>query len=97
MSLEIDMMEGISSGATLRVVGVGRSGQQRAQQHDRRQSQGGSTSIAANTDIQDLEHSKARVQLQLGRNLTRGLGAGADPGKGRRRRAGGRGQDQGAA
>lgn len=39
--------------------------------------------IAANTDLQALENSKARVHMQLGQNLTRGLGAGADPEVGR--------------
>ena len=39
--------------------------------------------IAANTDAQALKRSTARVQLQLGSNLTRGLGAGARPEIGR--------------
>ena len=39
--------------------------------------------IVANTDLQDLEHSPARVKLQLGVELTKGLGCGADPGVGR--------------
>ena len=39
--------------------------------------------IAANTDAQALESSKAEIKIQLGKNLTQGLGAGADPNKGR--------------
>lgn len=39
--------------------------------------------IAANTDIQALENSKADVRLQLGPGTTKGLGAGADPQLGR--------------
>lgn len=39
--------------------------------------------IAANTDIQALENSKADIRLQLGPGITKGLGAGADPGLGR--------------
>jgi cell division protein FtsZ len=39
--------------------------------------------IAANTDIQALENSKADVRLQLGPNLAKGLGAGANPERGR--------------
>lgn len=35
--------------------------------------------IAANTDMQALENSKADVCLQLGPGITKGLGAGADP------------------
>ncbi|MFH2218643.1 MAG: cell division protein FtsZ [Pseudomonadota bacterium] len=39
--------------------------------------------IAANTDAQSLEMSKAPVKLQIGEKLTQGLGAGADPQIGR--------------
>ncbi|MBU2479895.1 MAG: cell division protein FtsZ, partial [Proteobacteria bacterium] len=39
--------------------------------------------IVANTDVQALEASKAEVKIQLGKNLTEGLGAGANPEKGR--------------
>jgi cell division protein FtsZ len=35
--------------------------------------------IAANTDAQVLETNLAPIKVQLGRNLTRGLGAGANP------------------
>jgi cell division protein FtsZ len=35
--------------------------------------------IAANTDLQSLSVNKAPVKIQLGVNLTKGLGAGADP------------------
>ena len=40
--------------------------------------------IAANTDAQALEQSKAPVKLQLGVKLTSGLGAGSNPDIGRR-------------
>ena len=39
--------------------------------------------IAVNTDAQALLMSDADVKLDIGRDLTRGLGAGADPSKGR--------------
>ncbi len=39
--------------------------------------------IAANTDLQALENSQAKTTIQLGQNLTRGLGAGGDPEMGR--------------
>jgi len=39
--------------------------------------------ICANTDAQALKRSSAALQLQLGANLTRGLGAGAKPEVGR--------------
>ena len=39
--------------------------------------------ICANTDCQALEASLAGTKIQLGRNLTKGLGAGANPEVGR--------------
>jgi cell division protein FtsZ len=39
--------------------------------------------IAANTDLQVLNNSKAPIKIQLGAELTEGLGAGADPSIGR--------------
>jgi cell division protein FtsZ len=38
--------------------------------------------VAINTDAQALHHSKASVKLHIGKDATRGLGAGADPAKG---------------
>ncbi|MEM9554094.1 MAG: cell division protein FtsZ [Acidobacteriota bacterium] len=40
--------------------------------------------IAANTDLQALRRNDAPTKLQLGENLTRGLGAGGDPEIGRK-------------
>ncbi|MCP4631450.1 MAG: cell division protein FtsZ [candidate division Zixibacteria bacterium] len=39
--------------------------------------------IAVNTDLQALDTSKAAVKIQVGNNLTKGLGAGANPEIGR--------------
>ena len=39
--------------------------------------------IAVNTDAQDLHHAIAPEKIHIGKNLTRGLGAGMDPEKGR--------------
>ena len=39
--------------------------------------------ISANTDAQALKSSRAQVTMQLGKKLTRGLGAGARPEIGR--------------
>ena len=39
--------------------------------------------IAANTDSQALDISKASIRMQIGEKLTQGLGAGADPQIGR--------------
>ncbi len=38
--------------------------------------------IAVNTDAQALHHSKASKRIHIGKDATRGLGAGADPGVG---------------
>lgn len=38
--------------------------------------------IAANTDAQDLRRSRAPLRIQMGEDLTRGLGVGGDPQKG---------------
>jgi len=40
--------------------------------------------IAVNTDAQALHHSKAERKIHIGKDETRGLGAGADPSVGRR-------------
>ena len=42
------------------------------------------TFVAANTDMQALNLSRAQYKIQLGANLTKGLGAGADPEMGAR-------------
>ncbi|MDA3970158.1 MAG: cell division protein FtsZ [Desulfobulbaceae bacterium] len=44
---------------------------------------GGVEFISGNTDLQDLERSKADVQVQLGPSISGGLGAGAKPDVGR--------------
>lgn len=40
--------------------------------------------VAVNTDAQDLHHSKAEHKVHLGKNLTKGLGAGMNPEVGRK-------------
>src|ERR1700733_4395581 len=40
--------------------------------------------IAINTDAQALHHSKANKRIHIGKDATRGLGAGADPAIGER-------------
>ena len=64
--------------AKIRVVGVGGSGGNAV---NRMIEAGlrGVDFIAINTDEQDLELSQAPQKIQIGRNVTRGLGAGADP------------------
>jgi cell division protein FtsZ len=80
--LEIEMMDNLDAGAKLRVVGIGGGGNNAVNTMIAAGLRGVEF-ISANTDLQALEKSRARVQLQLGKNLTRGLGAGADPEVGR--------------
>ena len=64
--------------AKMRVVGVGGAGGNAV---DRMIEAGlqGVEFIAINTDMQDLERSKASHRIQIGHNVTKGLGAGANP------------------
>jgi cell division protein FtsZ len=68
--------------AVIKVIGVGGCGGNAIEHMIERELQGVEF-IAANTDAQALKRSTARIQLQLGSNLTRGLGAGARPEIGR--------------
>ena len=70
------------SGAKIKVVGVGGGGSNAV---DRMVEVGlsGVEFIVANTDVQALDHNNAGVKIQIGRKLTKGLGAGADPNIGR--------------
>ncbi len=68
--------------ATIKVVGVGGGGGN-AVQHMINSGLRGATFICANTDMQALNKSAASRKIQLGEQLTRGLGAGANPDKGR--------------
>jgi cell division protein FtsZ len=68
--------------AVIKVIGVGGGGGN-AIEHMVSANIEGVEFIVANTDSQALKKSNARTILQLGTNLTKGLGAGADPGIGR--------------
>jgi cell division protein FtsZ len=69
--------------AVIKVVGVGGGGVNAANRMIERGLRGVEF-IAINTDAQALLMSDADVKLDIGRELTRGLGAGADPEIGRR-------------
>ncbi len=69
-------------GAVIKVIGVGGCGGN-AVEHMIVKGLGGVEFICANTDAQALKRSTAGAQIQLGSNLTRGLGAGAKPEIGR--------------
>ncbi len=69
-------------GAVIKVIGVGGGGGN-AIEHMIREKVQSVEFIAANTDGQALKNSSAHVVMQLGEELTKGLGAGADPQIGR--------------
>ena len=73
----------VESFARIRVVGVGGSGKN-AVNHMVSSKVRGVEFIAINSDAQDLHHSLAKKKIHIGKNLTRGLGAGGDPEMGRR-------------
>jgi len=69
--------------AVIKVVGVGGGGVNAVNRMIESELRGVEF-IAINTDAQQLVMSEAHVKLDIGRELTRGLGAGADPELGRR-------------
>ncbi len=80
--LRILLDEESRAGARIKVIGVGGGGSNAVN----RMVQAGLSGvefIVANTDQQALANSPAPVKIQLGRLLTKGLGAGADPNVGR--------------
>lgn len=74
----IELDNYLDRGAKLRVVGVGGGG---GNAINSMIDMGliGVDFFAINTDLQALERNKATNKIQVGKNLTRGLGAGADP------------------
>ncbi len=73
----------VESFARIRVVGVGGSGGN-AVNHMVSSKVKGVEFISVNSDAQDLHHSLAKRKIHIGKNLTRGLGAGGNPDMGRR-------------
>ncbi len=78
-----ELEENVNIGANIKVVGVGGGGSNAVTT----MIEGGMNGVefvVANTDIQALNSSKASQKIQLGADLTKGLGAGANPDVGRR-------------
>ena len=73
----------IEAFARIRVIGVGGSGKN-AVNHMVESKVRGVDFIAVNTDAQDLHNSLAKKKIHIGKNLTRGLGAGMNPEIGKR-------------
>ena len=70
--------QAIESFARIMVIGVGGSGKN-AVNHMINSKVRGVSFICMNTDTQDLHHSLAEKKIHIGKNLTKGLGAGMDP------------------
>ncbi|MDB5254263.1 MAG: cell division protein FtsZ, cell division protein FtsZ [Parcubacteria group bacterium] len=69
--------------ARIKVIGVGGSGKN-VVNHMINSKVKGVDFISVNTDAQDLHHSLAKKKIHIGKNLTRGLGAGMNPDLGKR-------------
>lgn len=77
-----ELMDTVKQQAVIKVIGIGGGGGN-AVDHMVSSQIEGVEFINANTDAQMLDRSGANTVLQLGTNLTKGLGAGADPEIGR--------------
>ncbi len=77
-----ELMDTSSDRAVIKVMGVGGGGGN-AVEHMAGSNLDGVDFICANTDAQALANSSARTVLQIGNEITKGLGAGANPGVGR--------------
>jgi cell division protein FtsZ len=77
-----ELVDADNQAAVIKVIGVGGGGGN-AMQHMLNANIEGVEFICANTDAQALKNSTAKTLLQLGSNITKGLGAGADPDIGR--------------
>ena len=77
-----ELMDTYSQSAVIKVIGVGGGGGN-AVEHMVNKELEGVEFICANTDAQAIKNSSARTVLQLGGNITKGLGAGANPEIGR--------------
>ncbi len=78
-----ELTESVPHNAIIKVIGVGGGGGN-AIEHMMSVNIEGVEFVCANTDAQALRKSNARTLLQLGEEITKGLGAGADPEIGRK-------------
>ncbi len=77
-----ELMDAYSQSAVIKVLGVGGGGGN-AVTHMVASGIEGVDFLCINTDSQALKHSRVKTALQIGGNITKGLGAGADPEIGR--------------
>lgn len=76
--MPFELMDTYSQSAVIKVIGVGGGGGNAVEQMLKTSIEGVEF-ICANTDAQALKNSSARTILQLGTDITKGLGAGANP------------------
>ncbi|MDP8269510.1 MAG: cell division protein FtsZ [Candidatus Tenebribacter davisii] len=82
--LELDLNhDEIPFGTHIKIIGVGGAGGNAVDTMIEYNLAGVEFAVA-NTNILDLKKSKAKIKLQLGKELTKGLGAGANPDVGRK-------------
>lgn len=79
----MEVKANIESFAKIKVVGVGGGGCSAVNRMISSKIRGVDF-LVANTDIQALHHSEAAVKLQIGKSITKGLGAGMDPDLGKK-------------
>ncbi|MBL4763405.1 MAG: cell division protein FtsZ [Gammaproteobacteria bacterium] len=77
-----ELMDSFSQNAVIKVIGIGGGGGN-AVQHMVDAKIDGVDFICVNTDVQALKKATSKTTLQIGSNVTKGLGAGADPEIGR--------------
>ncbi len=77
-----ELMDAYSQSAVIKVIGVGGGGGN-AVQHMVNSAIEGVDFVCANTDSQALKNTNAKTVLQMGSEITKGLGAGANPVVGR--------------
>lgn len=83
MSQLFELMESSPQNALIKVLGVGGGGGNAVQHMIAEKNIQGVDFIIANTDVQALQNADAETIIQLGAQVTKGLGAGADPDVGR--------------
>jgi len=79
----MDKRSELDNFASIKVVGVGGSGNNAVTRMINSKLRG-IDFVAVNTDAQALAHNEAPIKIQIGKETTRGLGAGADPEIGRK-------------
>jgi cell division protein FtsZ len=79
---QFELIEKLAPNAVIKVIGVGGGGGN-AVSHMVNANVDGVEFVVANTDSQAIKNAGAKLHLQLGANVTKGLGAGANPEVGR--------------